>query len=235
MMYDDLMVQRHQVFIPVVAVLLALVTVGWRASHRNANEDVIPELSINSTMDTIVLPPPASEKSLELTTYRNPFGYEITYPTAWYTLGLPDTYGDQRETEAHHHISPLPINEELHRLMLRPFGCEGDPNVCSGYLKDYTETDYALLDILAQGFDSDIVMPTIYIPEEYRDSAQQIEFPDGSTGVSWITDTKNARIIIVDNERRNLRYNIVIRDPRLYGLDFTKDMVPILSSFHLTE
>jgi hypothetical protein len=239
LLYHDLMTRRHQVFISIVAVLLALAMAGWRASVRDAN-GIVPKLAnpMDNAINTLA-PPPLPVRAwkvsgIEMTPYRSPYGYEITYPAAWHTLSLPDAYGDQRKTDAHYYFSPLPINEELHRLLLRPAECDyGDPGGCSEVFTKYAATDYALLDILAQQFDSGIVMPAIFIPEEYRGSAQPVELT-GSKGVFWIDSTQDTRVLMVDNERQNVRYQVTIRDPKKYGLSFN-DVLPIIYSFHLTE
>jgi hypothetical protein len=209
----------------IISILLAVILgiIAWNLLHDNKltqlpflNKTNQPEIDSN-VADMII--------------YKNPYGYEIKYSSHWDVLDLPDTYGNWKDMNIHHYFSPHPINEELHRLLLKPIGCEGEEDGCAKYFEKYSKKEYSLFEIYVQRFDRGIALPDMQIPDAEK---AYIIFLDGIKGVMWTQDVSGIRFVIVDDIENNYRYQIQIRNPQEYGLDFTNNVLPILTTFHLT-
>lgn len=181
-------------------------------------------------LETITLPSekPASFGGIKMVVYKNPHGYEVTYPADWDKLGLPDTYGDQRDDTIHHYFSPYPVNEELHRLLLKPIGCE-DETSCDKYFEKYSKKDYSLFETYIQMFNRGITLPDMQIPDAKK---MHLIFPDGAKGVMWTQNINKTRVIIIDDTKKNYRYHITIGNPQEYGIS-QEEALWVLSTFKI--
>lgn len=220
-----------------ISILLAVILgiIAWNLLRDNKLTQ-LPFLNETdqSETDVIILDKAIDSNVTDMTdmiVYKNPYGYEIKYSSHWNELGLPDAYGNWKDVNIRHYFSPYPINEELHRLLLKPFGCEGEEDGCAKYFEKYSKKEYSLFEIYVQRFDRGIALPDIQIPDAKK---AYIVFFDGTKGTMWTQGVSGIRFVIVDDIENNYRYQIQIRNPQEYGLDFTNNILPILSTFHLT-
>ena len=229
-------IEKHpnKKIILVIVSLLAVVLggVGWSfLNNKKPAQQPVPNGTNQIETKIISVEDSTNFEGVEMEIYQNKNGYEISYPSYWDKLGLADTYGDQRDLSINYYFSPTKINEELHRLLLKPIGCEGDSG-CGEYFEKYSKTEYSLFEIYVKKFDSGIELPDIQIPNAQK---IQIVFPDGTKGVMWNQNSGEMRLIIINDTIHSYQYRIKIRNPQEYGLDFEQDILPILSTFKITE
>ncbi len=218
--------------------VLGAVAFGVSRNIKTSDKNNILFVAVNQkdekvNLETITLSSETSTNfnGVKMKIYKNSYGYEIKYPLAWHELGLPGTYGNQKDMDTYRYFSPHPINEELSRFLLKPIGCEGEEDGCTKYFSKYQSKDYSMIEIYAQGFDHTATLPDVRISDA---SKKHILFPDKTDGVIWTQNAGKIRFVIIDDEAHKYQYRITIRDPREFGLDFTKDILPIISTFRLT-
>lgn len=220
------------ILIAVGAILIVFSIVAWNFLYEEKfTQQPVSNKANDIEMNIVTLARITDFKGIKMKTYQNKNGYEISYPSYWSELDLADTYGDQRDLNANHYFSPTKINKELHQLLLKPIGCEGEGG-CEKYFEKYSKTEYSLFEIYVQKFDQGLKFPDIQIPDAQK---KQIIFPDGTNGIMWNQNSDETYFIIADNIIHNYRYQIKIRNPLDYGLNFEKDILPILSTFKIIE
>ncbi len=195
-------------------------------SQGKSSEVVLEE---DENLEVVSIDKVAGFEGVELSTHENPYGYRIKFPSSWRESVLVDNYAS-----AHYYFSPYAINDRLQGLLLKPFGCEGEGG-CSSIFGKYSPEEYSLFEIYTKMFDKGSAIPEI----KYSGATKTlIVFPDKTQGVVWTLEddlTKTTKRIVVINDGVNsFQYRIEIRDPQQYELDFTNDILPILSTFELT-
>jgi hypothetical protein len=228
--------------IGILVTLLLVVGIAFFTWHKaqapalsvsNTSEQTVSTNSVATSVPEIIsADKPTSFEGVEMTTYKNPDGYEITYPKNWFEFNLPDTYGDQRIVTAHHYISPSKINSELEGLLLKPMGCEDGG--CQKYFSKFVPIDYSLMDIYVKKFDSRSELNSV----EFQNAQKtELVLESGVHAVMWTFNYKNidTRKILIDGIDPRVRYEISIREPKNYKLDFDTDIMSIINTFKITN